>query len=48
VETNLSASNVPSDYVRRSESTWFFRPFDFVLHNAKPLPFGPCQGSPGF
>jgi hypothetical protein len=44
VDANLSASNLPSDSVRLSESKWFFGPFGFVIHNAKPLPFRPLPG----
>lgn len=36
------------DCVPRSESKWFFGPFGFVIHNAKPLPFRPLPGKLGF
>jgi hypothetical protein len=31
-----------------SASPWFCGPFGFILANAKPLPFIPCQGALGF
>jgi hypothetical protein len=34
--------------VAQSESPWFVGEFGFVLANAKPLPFRPCNGRLGF
>lgn len=36
------------DCVTQSRSKWFWGPFGFVLRNAKPVPFIPCQGALGF
>jgi len=36
------------DCVAESVSPWFCGPFGFVLRNAKPLPFAPCNGRLGF
>ncbi len=35
------------DCVNRSESPWFFGPWGFVLHDARPLPFAPWRGELG-
>ena len=36
------------DCVSASESRWFFGEFGYVLQNAQPLPFVPCNGALGF
>jgi hypothetical protein len=36
------------DVVTRSKSPWFTGPLGFVLRNARPLPFFPCNGMLGF
>ena len=33
-----------SDY----DSVWFCGPWGLVIRNARPLPFRPCRGKPGF
>jgi len=36
------------DCVSVSRSPWFVGPWGFVLKNARPLPYTPCQGALGF
>lgn len=36
------------DCVSSSSSPWFFGEFGYVLQNAQPLPFVPCNGALGF
>jgi hypothetical protein len=36
------------DCVTRHDSPWFWGPYGFVLRNARPLPFQPLRGMPGF
>lgn len=36
------------DCVTESSSPWFCGTFGFVLANARPLPFAPCNGALGF
>ena len=34
--------------VQASTSPWFFGPYGFAMHGARPLPFVPCVGQLGF
>lgn len=36
------------DCVQASESKWFMGKYGFVIRNARPLPFVPCNGALGF